>query len=230
MEDEELKQLEDGNELIEDENSNSLDGQSIEEEKIEDTGVTEDDGDTFSQVQEEDAPSKEDILLNILQEMKNNLDTAMSLLGEYDNRARGVSIHSGDNKTSKVLEGVFAGDGMIGADGERYDIPPNYASKSKLIEGDIMKLTITSNGNFVYKQIGPMPRKRLMGELAVDEEKDEYWVVVDNNKWRILKASVTYFKGYSGDKVAFMVPQDGPSKWAAVEHIVKNDGISEESL
>jgi len=177
-----------------------------------------------------DAPSKEDILLNILQEMKNNLDTAMSLLGEYDNRARSVIFNSGNNKTSKVLEGVFSGDGMIGADGERYDIPPNYASKSKLIEGDIMKLTITSNGNFVYKQIGPTPRKRLMGELAVDEEKDEYWVVSDNNKWRVLKASITYFKGYSGDKVSFIIPEDGPSKWAAVEHIVKNDGTDQESL
>ena len=34
---------------------------------------------------------------------------------------------------------------MIGPDGKNYPVPANYASKSKLIEGDILKLTITPN-------------------------------------------------------------------------------------
>ena len=54
-----------------------------------------------------DAPSKEDILLNILQEMKNNLDTAMSLLGEYDNRARSVIFNSGNNSNGHYFYCTF---------------------------------------------------------------------------------------------------------------------------
>jgi hypothetical protein len=44
----------------------------------------------------------------------------------------------------KVIEGIFDGQIMIGPDGKNYPVPANYASKSKLVEGDIMKLTIIS--------------------------------------------------------------------------------------
>ena len=38
----------------------------------------------------------------------------------------------------KILEGVFDGQNMVGSDGRQYIVPPNYASKSKLVEGDIL--------------------------------------------------------------------------------------------
>src|SRR5690349_18112862 len=46
----------------------------------------------------------------------------------------------------QIIEGVFTGEKMIGPDGQEYSVPPNYASKSKLVEGDHMKLTITGQG------------------------------------------------------------------------------------
>ena len=70
-----------------------------------------------------------------------------------------------------VIEGVFDGQIMIGADGKKYSVPANYASKSKLVEGDILKLTIDRQGNFIYKQIGPIERRRLIGSLVKDREK-----------------------------------------------------------
>ena len=170
--------------------------------------------------EQKDALDKQQILLGILKDMKDNLENAINILGGLEG-VRGVKIEDRAEGDAKIVEGVFSGDKMVGADGKTYDIPPNYASKSKLVEGDILKLTITSNGGFVYKQIGPIPRQRLVGELAIDMEKDEYWVVVDTNKWRVLKASITYFKGEAGNKVAILVPQDGISKWAAVENVIK---------
>ncbi len=173
-----------------------------------------------------DETGKQEILLNILKDIKDSVENAINVLGGPD-KAGGGKIEdpsaSSGHSGAQIVEGIFAGDKMIGADGKSYDIPPNYASKSKLVEGDILKLTITSSGKFVYKQIGPIARKRIIGELAVDTEKDEYWVVADTNKWRILKASATYFKGEPGNKVAFLIPQDGPSKWAAVENIIKEE-------
>ena len=61
-----------------------------------------------------------------------------------------------------IIEGTFDGQIMLGSDGKQYPVPANYASKSKLIEGDLLKLTITSEGSFIYKQIGPAERKKLM--------------------------------------------------------------------
>ncbi len=59
---------------------------------------------------------------------------------------------------------------MIGADGKQYPVPANYASKSKIVEGDMLKLTITPEGSFIYKQIGPVERRRLIGVVNQDAD------------------------------------------------------------
>jgi hypothetical protein len=121
----------------------------------------------------------------------------------------------------RVIEGVFDGNHMIGPDGKMYSIPANYASKSKLCEGDILKLTIDDQGNFIYKQVGPVERRRMIGVLAKDREKGDFVVVAEDHIFRVLYASVTYFKGDEGDEVVILVPKDADSQWAAVENIIK---------
>lgn len=122
----------------------------------------------------------------------------------------------------KVLEGVFDGQHMVGSDGKQYLVPPNYASKSKLVEGDILKLTIAPNGAFLFKQIGPIERQRVMGILMRDEHTGDWKVTANGKKYNILTASVTFFKGDAGDDVVILVPKAAPSKWAAVENIIKH--------
>jgi hypothetical protein len=127
----------------------------------------------------------------------------------------------GPAQEGKLLEGVFDGQHMIGSDGKQYLVPPNYASKSKLVEGDILKLTIAPNGTFLFKQIGPIERKRVMGILTKDEHTGDWKVVADSKKYNILTASVTFFKGNPGDDAVILVPKAAPSKWAAIENIIK---------
>jgi hypothetical protein len=74
------------------------------------------------------------------------------------------------------IEGVFDGEHMIGEDGQKYLVPPNYASKSKLVEGDLLRLTITDAGRFLFKQKGPIERQRLMGMLVHDDQTNDYYV------------------------------------------------------
>jgi hypothetical protein len=112
------------------------------------------------------------------------------------------------------------GEKMVGSDGKEYSIPPNYASKSKLVEGDMMKLTITHNGSFIYKQIQPIERKRITGELVSDPTSGQSSVLADGRTYKVLTASVTFFKGKAGDEVVVLVPQDGESDWGAVENII----------
>ncbi|MFH1326294.1 MAG: hypothetical protein ABIH48_02390 [Candidatus Falkowbacteria bacterium] len=123
-----------------------------------------------------------------------------------------------DEEESKVLEGVFDGTHMIGPDGKQYTIPVNYASKSKLVEGDILKLTILANGRFIYKQIGPIERTRIIGKII--KESNDYYATDNSKRWKILTASVTYFKGQLDDEIIILVPKHGESAWAAVENIV----------
>jgi len=126
-----------------------------------------------------------------------------------------------DTSGTRVVEGVFDGFSMIGSDGKAYAVPPNYASKSRLVEGDVLKLTIMSSGRFIFKQIGPVDRERLVGRIAYDPTSDSHVAICGIQTYKLLPASVTYFKGDTGDDVFILVPKATSSVWAAVENIVK---------
>lgn len=137
-----------------------------------------------------------------------------------------------DEADGKVVEGTFDGQIMIGTDGKQYPVPANYASKSKLVEGDILKLTITPDGSFIYKQIGPTERKRVIGTVNQDGEGN-YFVLAENKPFRVLLASITYFKVAPGDEVTLIIPRDIESDWGAIENIllgVREKKIKEEEL
>jgi len=141
-------------------------------------------------------------------------------------KAKFLSVSEG----GKVIEGVFDGQNMVGPDGRIYPVPSNYASKSKLVEGDVLKLTIAPDGSFIYKQIGPADRKRILGVL-VQDEKGDYRVVAEGKSYKVLLASLTYYKSEPGDQVTLLVPTDQESSWAAVENVIKKgQGVSLESL
>ena len=146
-------------------------------------------------------------------------DDKISIGREEDDNLPGEDA-APDGENGRIVEGVFDGENMIGPDGKQYSVPANYASKSKLVEGDILKLTITPNGTFVYKQIGPIDRARVVGQLELNTNGN-FIVEAGEKKWRILTASVTYFKGQHGDEVVILVPKVGESNWAAVENIVR---------
>lgn len=118
----------------------------------------------------------------------------------------------------KIIEGVFTGERMIGKDGHEYAVPANYASKSKLVTGDLLKLSIHPDGSYKYKQIQKMPSKNIMGTLTYDGGK--YKVLASGKLYNVLLASVTYYKGEVGDKVSIMVPEAQDTDWATVDVII----------
>lgn len=157
-------------------------------------------------------------LRSLIQEAETNLAAAkellISIIGDDDQVVTPKT--STEDVTGKVVEGVFDGQTMLGPDGKNYPIPANYASKSKLVEGDILKLTIADDGSFIYKQIGPVARKQVIGTLV--QHDGVYYVEANGREYRILLASVTFFRINIGDQVTIIVPEDNPdATWAAVE-------------
>ncbi len=151
----------------------------------------------------------------LIQEAETSLAAAKELLVSLVGEDPGIIASTKDEALGKVIEGVFDGQNMVGSDGKTYPVPANYASKSKLVQGDILKLTISDDGTFMYKQIGPIPRKQVVGAL---EQKDgHYFVDVNGKEYRVLLASVTYFKAKPGDRVSVNIPEDGNAEWAALE-------------
>lgn len=151
----------------------------------------------------------------LIQEAETNLAAAKELLVSMVGDDVVVGASTKEENIGKVIEGVFDGQNMVGSDAKTYPVPANYASKSKLVQGDILKLTIAEDGAFLYKQIGPIPRKQIVGVLTQNE--GHYVVTVGNKEYRVLLASVTYFKAKPGDQVSINVPEDGNAEWAALE-------------
>ncbi|MDQ3158984.1 MAG: hypothetical protein M3P98_02510 [bacterium] len=136
----------------------------------------------------------------------------ISTLGDDDS----INVVPSEEVAGKVIEGVFDGQSMVGSDGKTYPVPANYASKSKLVQGDILKLTIGDDGAFLYKQIGPVAREQRVGTLIM--ENGHYFVDTGTHRYRVLLASVTYFKAKPGDQVSVDVPSDDTdAEWAALE-------------
>jgi hypothetical protein len=166
--------------------------------------------------------NKVDTAFDLLAEAKQLLAnitsaTASVSLEEYTAQAVNKGTKSQDGE-SKIVEGIFNGYEMIGPDGARYPVPSNYASKSKLVAGDLLKLTIGADGRFLYKQIGPIPRKYLVGPLTC--ENNQFFVITEEKSYKVLLASVTYFKAEIGDEITIIIPDQQESEWAAIEAVI----------
>ena len=127
---------------------------------------------------------------------------------------------TGQKEDGKVIYGNFDGQVMIGDDGKQYPVPANYASKSKIVEGDMLKLSITPDGSFIYKQVGPVERKYLIGIVEADD-RGNYLVNAERKKYKVLLAAATYFKIELGDEVTLVVPRDHTPVWGAIENVLR---------
>lgn len=164
--------------------------------------------------------------LDALEQLMSNEEPSVEMDGLIQEIERDRDDLSGvisSTLKSRVLEGVFDGQHMIAEDGKQYLVPPNYASKSKLVEGDLLRLMIAENGRFIFKQRGPIDRERCMGMLVYSDQADEWFVIADDRKFKILPASVSFFKGQANDEAIILIPRDNPSSWAALENIIRRD-------
>ncbi|MBD3331059.1 hypothetical protein GF354_06085 [Candidatus Peregrinibacteria bacterium] len=174
--------------------------------------------------------SKLALIKELLESAESNLRSAKQVVNEltgskgnsiYKKMAKEVEPSEDGEEGEKVVEGVFNGQTMIDGDGKTYPVPANYASKSKLIPGDVLKLTINPDGSFVYKQIGPIERKNIIGTLTFED--GQYKVIANGKAYNVLLASVTYFKGEVGDSVSLIVPELEESEWGAIENILPQE-------
>jgi hypothetical protein len=169
------------------------------------------------------------LIAQMIDAAEKNIKSAKQLLKEM---AGGKDMLSDDNRFAekaqilstyeggKIIEGVFDGQNMIGPDGKQYPVPANYASKSKLVEGDVLKLTIADDGSFIYKQIGPAERIKVLATLTKDD-KGDFRAIADGKAYKVLLASITYFKAEPGDQITIILPKDHDATWSAVENVIK---------
>lgn len=169
------------------------------------------------------------LIMEMINAAETNIKNVKQLINDFigtDNKTQlkqqytkaAANLKTSINDSGKVIEGVFNGSDMIGPDGREYHIQANYASKSKLVCGDNMKLVVTSNGDFRFKQTAQVERKRVIGPLVLQE--GQYKVIANSKVYKVLHASITYYRAEPGDQVVLLVPDRQDSEWGAVENII----------
>lgn len=117
------------------------------------------------------------------------------------------------------ITGTFNGQTMDADDGRQYPVPSNYASKSRLVCGDRLKLTM-DNGQFIYKQIQPMERKNVIAKYVWDDILKRAMFQAGDRYYKVLPQSVSYYGPSVGDEVVLIVPRGTESEWAALEAVI----------
>ena len=175
--------------------------------------------------QSPDQAAKIQALRDMISNAERTIQSAKAMLLQIEGKkksGRPKKIESENEGT--VVEGTFDGQIMMGTDGRQYPVPANYASKSKLVEGDLLKLTITLDGSFVYKQISPIDRRHAIGIVSQDENGN-YHILIEGEPFRVLLASVTYFRVSPGDEVAVVMPRDLDASWVAIENVLRKGSV-----
>ncbi len=133
----------------------------------------------------------------------------------------GIDLKTYKEEDVQVVEGKFDGYFMIGADQKKYPVPLNYSSKTKLVPGDVLKLKILDNGQFVYKLINPVERKHIRAMLSKTDDNKYTAVTDDGNTYFLNQAAVTFFKGRPGDELYILTNEKEEAGFAAIEAVIK---------
>lgn len=117
--------------------------------------------------------------------------------------------------------GVFDGENMIAADGKTYEVNPNYAAKSVLVEGDNLKM-VEENGKQMFKQVTKVPRKEVKGVLNKKEGK--WYALTEDGTFKVLDVAVDFRRGEVNDEVEVLIPENEKNaKHAALVKLSKED-------
>lgn len=151
------------------------------------------------------------LIVKALSSAEDSIALAKKLLEDYS----GVKIENSSRRKEDFafkdlpgVVGVFDGQFLVEeGSGKKYQVPENYASKSKLVVGDKLKM-VQVGGRDLFKQVSPVDRVALTGSLK--QQGEAWFVSTSTGSYQILPASVKYYNGQEGDQVSILIPADNP--------------------
>lgn len=190
--------------------------------------------------------------LNIIQAALDNIRA--NLISDIEettnvNAQKEVKVSESENESKKKTkpekinleelpgpEGYFDGKYMVTAEGESYEVPANYAAKSKLVYGDTMKL-MEIEGKPRYKQITKIDRMEVTGILHKQEQG--WFLLTDSASYKISDTAAEFSKVEENIEAVALIPRDiqnvpfaaldritKPKDPAIKDFAVKNTGVS----
>lgn len=117
------------------------------------------------------------------------------------------------------VEGTFDGLYMLGDDGKKYEVPGNYAAKSRLVYGDRLKM-VEEVGKTMFKQVEKVERQKLEGVLSKKEGK--WYVLTDSGSYRISDVAAEFNQVQLNEKADILVPTSNLSApYGALDKVLR---------
>lgn len=148
------------------------------------------------------------------------------------NRPTNAPLNAGTVSVPGTV-GLFDGENLVTEKGDKYPVPPNYASKTLLVYGDKLKMidgtaSEVNNTGKIFKQIERVKRQKVIGTLS---KNDAGWILTaSEGSYKVLETSVRHFGAKVGDKVIGIIPKDNNAvPFAALEGL-ENQKIEEKEV
>ena len=155
--------------------------------------------------------------------IKNLLQSALNQIEKVQNSIENLEQEDRRTHYQSIpgTEGVFDGQYLVAQDGRKTEVPANYAAKSKLVYGDILKV-FTDSGRQIFKQIDRVERKKIEGVLAKKEGK--WYLLADSGSYKISDASAEYNKAELNDRASALIPAENPKvSFASLDVVFKKN-------
>jgi hypothetical protein len=150
------------------------------------------------------------ILINVQRDISNALD-AIKHIEELEKKEL--------YKSMPGVEGVFDGVYLVTDDGQKLEVPANYAAKSRLVYGDRLKV-IEEGETKLFKQIVKPERQRVEGILSKKEGK--WHLLTPTGTYRVSDIAAEFNFAQINDKAIGIVPKDNLNvPYAALDKIDK---------
>ncbi len=118
--------------------------------------------------------------------------------------------------------GRYDGRQLIAEDGTRYDVPGNYAAKSKVVYGDTLKM-IQEGDRQVFKHIGKVDRKKVYGILT--KKEGDWYLLSDTGSYKILDVAAEFQKAQMNSEASAYIPATMPEAPFAALDTITGSGI-----
>jgi len=120
--------------------------------------------------------------------------------------------------------GKYDGKDLITEAGEKYEVPANYAAKSKLVYGDILKL-IEEDGKKLFKQIERVRKERVEGILT---KKDGAWfLLTDRGSYKVSESAAQFQSAQLNSQATAYLPAENMDAPFATLDMVEGASVIE---
>lgn len=168
---------------------------------------------------------KQEKITTILQSIKADIDRLEQVLfdtapkNNNTNNTNPNTNTKNDENASEGITGYFDGLFMVSSNGKKYEVPRNYAAKSKLVYGDVLKMIQDEKGANTFKQVEKQPRKKIEG-IAV--KKDNAWILLSDAGAYELSSTAAEFKNVQEhDEVTAFIPDNNSNvPYAALDEVL----------